>query len=112
MKAKIMKNIQIIEPADNCTYSIFSTTAVDFKKIFPEEGQDIEFVEDFIKRLGKRHASAILERLWRTPVEKTDVIGIDGTLFFQLEYKKIFYPTKRDCEMMPGSKPARHGESS
>lgn len=94
------KNIQVIDGAQNCKYSIFSAKEKDFFEIFPEEGQDIEFIEDFFNRVGKNHATIILKRLWAMPINKKAVQGIHGTLFYELEYKKEFYPTKRESEMV------------
>jgi hypothetical protein len=96
------KNIQVIDGALNCTYSIFAASQEDFKKIFPEERQDIEFVNDFTERVGTNHASEILKRLWLTPVNKKTVSGIHGTLFYELDFKKRFYPTKKEDEMVTG----------
>ncbi len=97
-----LRNIQVIDGANNCTYSIFAANLEDFKEIFPGGGQDIEFVEDFIKRAGKKHATALLKRLWLSPVDKKKIRGIHGTLFYELEYKKKFYPAKRENEMVTG----------
>lgn len=95
-------NIQVIDGALNCTYSIFAVSLGDFKEIFPEEGQDIEFLNDFTERVGNNHASEILNRLWLAPVSKKIVSGIHGTLFYELDYKKRFYPTKKESEMVIG----------
>ncbi|HEX6835436.1 MAG TPA: hypothetical protein VF334_02630, partial [Polyangia bacterium] len=81
-----------------------SATEADFAAMFPD-GQDIEFIEDFSKRVAKRRAAAILRRLFALPVHKTKVRGIHGTLFYQLTIKKRFYPTKKESEMPPGSRP-------
>ncbi len=99
------KNIQVIDRADNCTYSIFAASPEDFQEIFPGEGQDIEFANDFVKRVGNRRAIAIGRRLWASPVDKKKVRGIHGTLFYQLEHKRMFYPTKREDEMVTGFEP-------
>lgn len=92
-----MKNIQVIDGADNCSYSIFAAADEDFELIFPN-GQDIEFVDDLFARLGNELAGAVTARLWERPVEKREAQGIYGTLFYQLEYKKKFYPTKKERE--------------
>ena len=93
-------NVQIIDGAKNCTYSIFAMTAGEFKAIFPEDGQDIEFIEDVVERLGRRRAGPLLTRVWTRPVEKRCVQGIHGTLFYQLAgVKRRFYPTKKEKEM-------------
>lgn len=93
------KNIQVIDGADNCTYSIFSAAPEDFSKIFPE-GRDVEFINDFISRVGDDAANIIANRLWSMPVEKKGVIGIHGTLFYELDLKREFYPTKKETEMV------------
>ena len=94
-----MKNIQIIDGAENCTYDIFSIEDSLFEVIFPGE-QDIEFAEDFQKRVGEKKATEILSQLWKNRVDKKKVVGIHGTLFFQLQFKKDFYPTKKENEMI------------
>jgi len=94
-----MKNIQIIDGAENCTYDIFSIEEPLFKVIFPA-GKDIEFAEDFQKRVGGRKANEILSQLWKNKVDKKKVVGIHGTIFFQLQFKKDFYPTKKESEMV------------
>ena len=38
-----MKNIQVIDGANNCSYDIFAVTDDEFKILFPDPGQDIEF---------------------------------------------------------------------
>lgn len=100
--SKIRKNIQIIDGALNCKYSIFAASPEDFKEIFPADGQDIEFINDFFERIGENRATEILNRLWLAPIDKKTVQGIHGTLFYELEYKKEFYPTKREREMVTG----------
>ena len=94
-----MKNIQVIDGAVNCTYSIFEVSDDTFSLIFPGEGQNIEFVEDLIGRLGEEKAGEILEPVWKHRVEKHDVVGIHGILFFELGFKKKFYPNKRESDL-------------
>ncbi len=96
-----MKNIQVIDGADNCTYDIFSIDDEKFQLIFPD-GQDVEFAEDFQKRFGADKANNILAQLWKNRADKKTVNGIHGTLFFQLVFKKEFYPTKKESEMVVG----------
>ena len=40
----------MIDGAVNCTYDIFSVPATDFRLIFPGKHQDVEFIEDFVRR--------------------------------------------------------------
>lgn len=93
-----MKNVQVIDGAENCTYDVFQATDDEFSLIFPD-GTDIEFVEDLIARVGQDYADAILGPLWKRRQDKKLIQGIHGTLFFELESKRKFYPTKRDSEM-------------
>jgi hypothetical protein len=94
-----MKNVQIIDRADNSTYSIFAATDKEFAAIFPE-GNDVEFAEDFFERVGDEIATQITSAVWKRPVSKKTVKGIHGTLFYQLLGKKKYYPTKRESEFV------------
>ncbi|MFC4671246.1 hypothetical protein ACFO5X_22030 [Seohaeicola nanhaiensis] len=38
-------------------------------------------------------------RMWRRPVARKDIRGIDGILFYELTHKKKFYPNKRDSDL-------------
>lgn len=96
------RNIQVIDPAENCTYDVFEISEEDFAMLFPEEGQDIEFSEDFFERAGGA-AEPVWERLWTNRLEKREVHGIHGTLFCGMESRRRFYPTKRESEMVTGS---------
>jgi hypothetical protein len=95
-----MKNVQVIDGANNCTYSIFVLTDEEFKIIFPADGQDIEFIEDVVTRIGDKRTAEILDPVWKRLVKKPDVRGIHGTLFYQLTNKKKYYPAKKDSEMI------------
>jgi len=95
-----MKNIQVIDGARNCRYPIYSATDDEFAIIFPGEGQDIEFIEDAICRVEKVKLEGIMRRIWSREIEKPQVLGIHGTLFYELDFKKVFYPTKKEAEMV------------
>jgi hypothetical protein len=41
-----MKNIQVIDGALNCTFSIFQATDEEFLLLFPDPRQDIQYAED------------------------------------------------------------------
>ena len=38
-----MKNIQVIDGALNCTFSIFQASDEEFTLLFPEAGQEIQY---------------------------------------------------------------------
>ncbi len=94
-----MKNIQVIDGADNATFSIFRATDSEFEYIFPNPGQDIELVEDFSARLPKTFVAEILNSLWLRPIHKSKVSGIDGTLFYNHADKRHHLPaSKREID--------------
>lgn len=94
-----MKNILVIDGAENCAYDIFAASEEDFKLIYPAEGQDIEFIDDFFNRVGENKATETCDRLWKNFVPKKSAVGIHGILFYQLNNKKEFYPNKRDSDL-------------
>lgn len=97
-----MKNVQVIDGADNCTYSVFQFSERQFAAIFPAKGQDVEFIEDAIRRLGDKQVGKLLKSAWNRALDKKKVRGIHGTLFYELAFKKKYYPTKIDAEMVTG----------
>src|SRR5262249_25747193 len=67
-----LRNIQIVDGADNATLSIFQATDEEFREIFPDLGQDMEISEDFVKRVGETRAAQILQTIWERPILKRD----------------------------------------
>lgn len=88
-----MKNIQVIDGAENCAYDIFACEDAIFAKLF-ESGTDIQFAEDL-----SSEKLALLETLWAKPVAKSQANGVHGTLFFNLLNKKKYYPNKSECDL-------------
>ena len=84
MNKKKTKNIQVINGSYNCCYSIYSIEEKYFDLMFPN-GQDIEFVSDFVSRVGKRLGNRILRELWKNEVDRKLINGIHGTLFDDYE---------------------------
>jgi len=95
-----MRNIQVIDGANNCTYSIFQVSDEIFKIVFPKEGQDIEFNTDLSARLSEDDRELLNQELWKSLLDKVNAMGIHGTLFYDLDSKKKYYPEKRDSEMV------------
>lgn len=91
-----MKNIQIIDGANNATFSIFQATDEEFAAIFPGD-LDMELVEDLFDRLGDEAAAKVLAPLWNRPILKRDAMGIHGTLYYNNE-DRIIPPTKREVD--------------
>ena len=90
-----MKNIQIIDGADNATYNIFQASDDEFAEIFPGSGQDIEVVEDYVRRVGEDEARKTLSKVWERPIYKHDVKGIHGTLYYDYKEKSKYLPESR-----------------
>lgn len=100
-----MKNIQIIDRAENATFSVFQATDDEFSAIFPVYGQDIELIEDFVARCGgDDEARAILRPVWERPILKRDADGIHGTLYYEYEDRREHLPaTKREVDWDEGA---------
>ena len=94
-----MKNIQVIDGADNCAYDVFSISDRMFEIIFPLEGQDVEFMDEVIERLGQEEAERLLQGIWDNPCPKPLVNGIHGTVFFEFDRKKQYYPNKKEVDL-------------
>jgi len=94
-----LKNIQIIDRAENATFSLFQATDEEFAAIFPGEGQDMELVEDFTERVGTDEALRILLPVWERPVLKRDAHGIHGTLYYEYSDRRHYLPVyKREVD--------------
>jgi hypothetical protein len=94
-----VKNIQVIDSADNCGYWVYRISDSLFERLFPGSLQDIEFVEAIVEREGESGAGELLRCLWDSRIDKKEVDGIHGTLFFDLSYKAIFYPNMRETDL-------------
>lgn len=94
-----MKNIQIIDSAANCSYSVYEIPNNVFEQLFPLAGQDVEFIDDVEERLGKRKTNALIKFTWHSQLSKQHVRGIHGTLFFEMPNRKAFYPNKRESDL-------------
>ena len=94
-----MKNIQIIDGADNATYSVFQATDEEFQLIFPRKGQDLEIPEAVFKRLGRERAISLFGPIWDRPILKSHANGIHGTLFYNYFDKRHHLPaSKREVD--------------
>ena len=92
-----MKNVLVIDGAENCVYDIFQASDDDFAFVFPD-GTDIAFAEDILTLPDQDRAESVFSRLWSARVPKAQALGIHGVLFFELEHKRRFYPTRKDEE--------------
>jgi hypothetical protein len=92
-----MKNIQIIDGAVNCVYDVFAATDEEFAVVFPA-GQDVAFIDEVYNTGSSEVLDRVFNAIWQRRVSKPEVQGIHGTLFYELEAKKAYYPTRRDEE--------------
>lgn len=92
-----MKNIQIFDGANNAVYDIFSATDDEFALIFPV-GEDVAFIDEVYERQSASELNLVFEKIWARRIPKKEAMGIHGLLFYELEEKKKFYPTRRDEE--------------
>jgi hypothetical protein len=94
-----MKHIQLIDAAENCSFSIYLVDNETFSLIFPEPGQDVQFMEDLVERAGRRQAAELVKKATSERVEKPVFNGIHGTLFFGLPERRKWYPNKRESDL-------------
>jgi hypothetical protein len=92
-----MKNIQVIDGAENCVYDIFQATDQEFSLIFPDN-QDIAFFGEVAEREDTNELNLVFASIWKRRIPKAQANGIHGTLFYELENKMQYYPTRRDEE--------------
>jgi hypothetical protein len=81
-----MKNIQVIDGAENSVYDVFAATEEDFSLIFPA-GQDVAFIDEVMARGPEKQLDAAFTRIWERRLPKRDAMGIHGLLFYELEHK-------------------------
>lgn len=96
-----MKNVQVIDRADNATFSVFQATDDEFSVLFPALGQDIELIEEVMDRIGEEQASKVLGDLWQRPILKREVHGIHGTLYYgssELRWRQHIPSSKREID--------------
>jgi hypothetical protein len=99
-----VKNVQVIDNSQNCTFSVFQMTDGEFSQVFPGHRQDIEFIEDLIGRLGDHETSELLAPVWGRPARKTEIAGLHGTLYYEYGEKRKFFPkSKRESDWDPSS---------
>ena len=90
-----MKNIQIIDGADNCVYDIFSATEDQFDLIF-NQGTDIAFISEVYGRENEDELGLAFTEIWKRRIAKKDAMGIHGILFYENDHKKEYYPSRTD----------------
>ena len=92
-----MKNVLVIDGAVNCVFDIFQATPLEFETIFPGD-TDIAFIDEVLTRHTEVEISTVFSQIWQRRIAKRDAIGIHGTLFYELQAKKDYYPTRKDEE--------------
>jgi len=76
-------------------YDIFQVEDAEFKILFPGN-TDIAFIDEIQSRISQDQLSQIMNAIRARPIKKSDVIGIHGTIFYELERKKQYYPERID----------------
>ena len=90
-----MKVIQVIDGADNATFSLFEATDDEFALLFPGEGQDMALSEDIETCDRAEQACAALQNIRERPILKRSAQGLHGTLFYDNERRRAHIPASR-----------------
>jgi len=93
----LVKNIQVIDGAENCVFDIFAATDDEFRLIFPSD-EDVAFIDEVYQRSPAKQLDAAFANIWKRRIAKAKAKGINGTLYYGLERKKVYYPGRRDEE--------------
>ena len=102
-----MKNIQVIDAAQNAVFDVFAATDDEFALIFPPD-QDVAFIDEVCARVDATELETALAALWARRIPKREALGIQGTLYYEHEHKKVYYPTRRDEDARsPDGRPLR-----
>jgi len=92
-----MKNIQIIDSAENCVFDIFEATDEEFFIIFTNN-TNVAFFEDLWQKEETKELEEVFSKIWTRPVIKSKANGIHGIIFYDMKEKKQYYPTLKDEE--------------
>lgn len=92
-----MKDIQIIDGAENRVYDIFESTDAEFSLIFPI-GTDIAFIEEVYAKGDGTILHNAFNNIWQRRIKKCKAHGIHGVIFYELPQKMSYYPTRKDEE--------------
>lgn len=95
-----MRNVQVIDGAENCTFPVYEVDDRDFALVFPAPGQNIEFAQDLAKRLGgEEQSGALVMKITARHADKTRIAGIHGTLFVDTPSRRKYFPNKRESDV-------------
>jgi hypothetical protein len=65
--------------------------------VFPT-GTDVAFIDEVYASGDSEVLDQAFKNIWQRRVKKSEVNGIHGIVFYELERKKTYYPTRRDEE--------------
>lgn len=92
-----MKNIQIIDGAQNSVFEIYAIPDALFSVLFPK-GADVAFAKECSKKIPK--SDNRLKALYKKRLNKKSVQGIHGTLHLDSSLvEPKFFPTRRESEV-------------
>lgn len=93
-----MKNIQIIDGAQNSVFEIYAIPDKLFSLIFPK-GTDVAFEKDLLKKFPQQDRR--FKTLYKRRLDKKSIRGIHGTLCLALSASDPkYFPTRREAEVI------------
>ncbi|MCC6429022.1 MAG: hypothetical protein IT435_19655 [Phycisphaerales bacterium] len=93
-----MKNTLVIDGAEHCAFPICLIDD-DFAVVFPDPGQNVEFIEDLVRRVGEQRTGELVSRGATHRIRKEHAAGVHGTLFFGLSARQRYFPNKREDDI-------------
>jgi hypothetical protein len=81
-------------------------------KICPDS--DIAFIDEIYAKGNEKLLDVAFNNIWKRRIKKSKANGVHGIIFYELEEKKIYYPSRQDEKAVnpDGSKlRAQHGKN-
>ncbi|WP_308909979.1 hypothetical protein [Pseudokordiimonas caeni] len=103
-----MKNILVASWHYLCPYKIYQIPNSIFAEIFDREGQNIQFWERLVSKLGAVRCEELEAEFNANCISRRHVTGIQGVLLVGMEEAIASFPTLRNCDLEPFGRPYRN----
>lgn len=91
-----MKNIMLIDGASNCTFDVYRISEEHFKYLFPNEGQELEYIDALIEQHGEDPVDEAIKGIFEyCYMNKSWIEGIHGTLIYEYPQRRVHFPSLR-----------------
>lgn len=90
------KNLMIIDAAANCSFDVYKISDEEFRFIFADVGQELQFIDALVEMRGREKIREALKGVYNELyLNKALVEGIHGTLFYERPDRRELFPMLR-----------------